>query len=122
MMAYAIMQKPATIGCWGIDMAAEDEYAYQRPGVHYFFDQAQQRDIQIIAPPQSDILEPLPTYAYKEQDPSYWRQKARIQELKGAVDECHATIQAKTHEMWMKQGALSDIKYTKQTWRMRHDR
>src|SRR5512139_1124341 len=122
MLAFAIMQKPKQIGVWGVDMAAESEYAYQRPGCHYFFDQAAQRGIEIVAPPQSDILEPLPLYGYKEQDPSYWRQKARKKELKAAIAHCDAVIQQAQAEKFAKTGALKDIEYTMQTWRMDHDR
>lgn len=32
MLAMAIEQKPKVIGLWGVDMAATEEYAYQRPG------------------------------------------------------------------------------------------
>ncbi len=116
MLAFAIMQNPETIGCWGIDMAAADEYGQQRPGCHYFFTEAEKRGIEIVAPPQSDILEPLPLYAYKEFLPKYWRTKARILELKQAVNECDAKIQALEQEKLVKTGALQDIEYHKNTY------
>ena len=120
MLAMAIMQKPEIIGLWGIDMAADEEYAYQRPGCHYFFDEAQRRDIGIMGPPQSDILEPLPAYGYKEHDPSYWRQKARKIELKHGIEKAEQKIREAEQEALIKRGALADIKYTMQTWRMNH--
>jgi hypothetical protein len=121
MLAWAIIQKPAQIGLWGIDMAAESEYAYQRPGCHFFFVEAERRGIEVVAAPQSDILQPLPAYGYKEFDPSYWRQKARKIELMREMNECQQIIAAKTQELAVRQGALADIKYTSNTWRMRHD-
>lgn len=119
MLAFAIMQQPQQIGLWGIDMAAETEYTTQRPGCHYFFIEAEKRGIPIVAPPQSDILEPLPLYAYKEFDPAYWRQKARKAELKKAIEEKTALIEGAQQEIWLKQGALSDIRYSDNTWRAR---
>lgn len=116
MLAYAIMQKPDQIGLWGIDMAAADEYGQQRPGCHYFFTEAERRGIEIVAPPQSDILEPLPLYAYKEHSPMYWRQKARKNELKSAIAQCDAIINEKMQEKHLKTGALQDIEYTNNTW------
>lgn len=121
MLAFAIMQKPQVIGLWGVDMAAEEEYWSQRPGCHYFFDQAEQRGIEVVAPPQSDILEPLPIYAYKEFDRSYWRQKARKVELMDSIAKNQEMINKLQQESMVKTGALHDIRYTMNTWRMRHE-
>ncbi len=67
MLAMAIMQKPQTIGLWGVDMSAHEEYNFQRPGCHFFIWEAKKRGIEVYAPPQSDILEHHPFYGYKEQ-------------------------------------------------------
>jgi hypothetical protein len=116
MLALAIMQKPETIGLWGIDMAAEEEYATQRPGCHFFFIEAERRGIEIVAPPQSDILEPLPPYGYKEFSPMYWRNKARKIELNQAIQEASQRIQQAQRELDIKSGALSDLKYFQNTY------
>lgn len=116
MLAFAIMQKPETIGLWGIDMAASDEYWGQRPGCHFFFMEAAKRGIKIVAPPQSDILEPLPPYAYKEFNPAYWRSKARKQELRGAIDEAKAKLQAAHDEILTKEGAFQNEVYHTNTY------
>ena len=116
MLALAIMQKPDKIGLWGIDMAAADEFHLQRPGCHHFFNEAYKRGIEIVAPPQSDILEPLPMYGYKEFNPMYWRQKARKMELKQSIAECDQRIQQSQNEKLVKVGALQDVEYTNNTW------
>lgn len=116
MLAMAINQKPQTIGLWGVDMAAESEYDYQRPGCHFFFNEAQKAGIEIAAPPQSDILEPLPLYGYKEHYPMYWRQKARRQELQQRLNEAERAIeQNKTVAQHMR-GALGDLNYYNNTY------
>src|SRR4029078_4565121 len=81
MMALAITLKPQKIGLWGIDMAAADEYGTQRPGMHFFIIEAKKRGIEVVAAAQSDILQPIPAYAFKEFSPMYWREKARKIEL-----------------------------------------
>ena len=116
MLAMAIKLKPEVVGLWGIDMAAADEYGQQRPGCHFFFNEAHKLGVNIVAPPQSDILEPLPLYGYKEQLPMYWRQKARKMELRGRVQECDALINQKMHEKHMLEGSLQDIEYTNNTY------
>lgn len=116
MLAMAIMQKPDKIGLWGIDMAAGDEYSTQRPGCHFFFIEAQKRGIEIVAPPQSDILEPLPPYGYKEFNPMYWRSKARKLELRGAVEEARAKARAAEQELWVKEGAYQNEVYLSNTY------
>jgi hypothetical protein len=116
MLAWAIMQKPETIGLWGIDMAAGEEYATQRPGCHFFFDEAQKRGIEIVAPPQSDILEPLPPYGYKEFSPMYWRSKARKQELRQAIDEARQRMTQAQQEINIKEGAFQNEVYLSNTY------
>jgi hypothetical protein len=116
MLAWAIMQKPKTIGLWGIDMAAAEEYGQQRPGCHYFFIEAEKRGIEIVAPPQSDILEPLPPYGYKEFAPQYWRSKARKTELRASIDDARNRLMAAQKEIDIKEGAYQNEMYQSNTY------
>src|SRR5690606_11158325 len=50
MTALAIMQSPEEIGFWGIDMAAREEYGYQRAGLHHFITVARMKGIKITVP------------------------------------------------------------------------
>lgn len=115
-MAVSQLNKGDFLGMWGVDMAAESEYDYQRPGVHFFFNEAQKREIQIIAPPQSDILEPLPPYGYKEHYPMYWRQKARKIELNNRLREAEAKEAEARNTVLALRGAIGDINYTNNTY------
>lgn len=56
MMALAIAQQPKTIGLWGVLMVQGHEYAYQRPGCHYFIQKARDAGIEVMAP--ASLLEP----------------------------------------------------------------
>lgn len=116
MLAMAINLKPKTIGLWGVDMAAESEYDYQRPGCHFFFNEAHKAGIEIVAPPQSDILEPLPLYGYKEHYPMYWRQKARKMELQARLRAAEQKEAESRNTITAMRGALGDINYINNTY------
>jgi hypothetical protein len=61
MLAFAISLKPEKIGLWGIDMsAAEELYTHQRPACHFFIREAQKAGIDVVAAPQSDVMNPPP--------------------------------------------------------------
>jgi hypothetical protein len=116
MLALAISLKPEKIGLWGIDMAAADEYGQQRPGCHFFFNEADKAGIEIGAPVQSDILEPLPLYGYKEHYPMYWRQRVRKKEIEQRIAEADAKVKAAQREQMMLVGASQEHEYTNNTW------
>jgi hypothetical protein len=116
MLALAIAQKPDEIGIWGIDMAAGDEYEYQRPGVHYFMGIAEDIGIKITVPPQSDILEVHPMYGYKEQWRSYWKMKARQEEIQGRMVALDNKIANAQEQRLQLAGAMQSMSYEKNTW------
>jgi hypothetical protein len=116
MTALAIEQKPTEIGFWGVDMAAGNEYEYQRPGIHYFMGVAESLGIKITVPPQSDILELHPLYAYKEQWRSYWKTKARKQELTERITALDQKLANAEHEKLQLVGAMQSIVYEENTW------
>lgn len=55
MMAMAILQNPDRIGIYGIDMATDEEYLYQRPGMQFFLTECARRKIEVILPPSSHL-------------------------------------------------------------------
>ena len=57
LMAFAIMQKPEMIGIWGVMQATATEFAYQRPGIQYFIQQAWNEGIKVVAPEQSRLFD-----------------------------------------------------------------
>ncbi len=116
MMAMAIELKPDKIGLWGVDMSAHDEYGYQRAGMHYFIQKAQDAGIDIYAPFQSDILQPIPLYGFKEFWPMWCKQKARRKELEQRIGTIMATKDKKDNELLILQGALDDMNYVDNTW------
>lgn len=116
MLALAIMQKPQMIGLWGVDMSATEEYRSQRAGCHFFIREAAKRGIGVTAPPESDILNPYPLYAYQEQSPLWWKRRARKKEIQQRIAECDHAIQQKQNELWVLRGAVDNMQYEENTY------
>ena len=117
MLAFAIEQKPKKIGLWGVDMsAAEDLYTHQRPACHFFIREAEKAGIELIASPQSDILNPPPLYGFKEFSRMFWKQKARKDELAQRLNNAIATRKKAEHEELIFKGALDDLDYINNTY------
>jgi hypothetical protein len=123
MLALAIEQKADEIGLWGVDMAASEEYAHQKPGCHFFMLEAERRGIKLTVPPESDLLRPVAMYGF---DASAKKVKfaARRQELEqrlAEVEQRCAVLDREfnnaTRDKFFILGALDDMRYHEQTWR-----
>lgn len=116
MLAWAIDQKPTDIGIWGIDMAATDEWAYQRPACHYFVTIAQSLGINITVPAESDLLKPSSMYGYNLSDPMLIKLQARRAELTQRLNNNTAQTDNLVREAMFFRGAIDDIDYMLKTW------
>lgn len=116
MLAYAIEQKPKAIGIWGVDMAAGEEYARQRPGCQHFLGVAKSLGIEIVIPLESDLLQPSTMYGISEMHPRHVKLLARMNELKGrlAAHEQQQTFHA-SQALFLK-GAIDDLTYIFDHW------
>lgn len=69
MMAEAIPLEPEAMGLWGFNMAAETEYAAQRPGCKHFLELARFCQIHVVLPPNTPLNHrPLP-YPFRHYTP-----------------------------------------------------
>lgn len=116
MLALAILQQPEEIGLWGIDMAARDEYEYQRAGCHHFLQIARHRGIKITAPLQSDILRPEPEYGLQMPSPITTKMVTRQRELQARLSHAQGQHDALSKEILFLQGALDDVDYWIHIW------
>jgi len=107
---------PDSIGLWGVDMAATEEYGYQRAGCQFFAQIAQQLDIQVIVPPESDLLMPAPLYGIAESDPMMIKLTSRKAELQGKLAYEQNALAAHQHNVAFLQGAIDDLTYMLGTW------
>lgn len=116
MLALAMLQRPAAIGLWGIDMAASGEYWSQRPGCQFLMWLARERGIEIVVPPESDLLQPPPLYGFCEVDPFWIKMETRAADLSSrrAAAEAEARRQAETAAYY--RGACDQVENLRNTW------
>ena len=112
----ACAYEPDVIGLWGVDMAANEEYGYQRAGCQHMLLLAGDLGIKIQCPPESDLLRPMPIYGISES--SWWMIKntARRRELEGRLSQATQQLEAAKHNVAFLQGGLDDLNYQMQTW------
>ena len=104
------------IGLWGVDMAATEEYGYQRAGCQHFLLLAAEVGIEIFVPPESDLLCPMPLYGISESSHFMIKNTARLRELEGRRNEATAAVQHAQTSVAFLNGAIDDVKYQLQTW------
>lgn len=122
MMALAILEIEAkgepdnVIGFWGVDMAATEEYGYQRAGCQFFILEALRRGIGVYVPPESDLLRPMPVYGISEWDHTYIKATARMRELNSRRQQHQAEVEQATKALMFISGACDDLDYFVKTW------
>lgn len=104
------------IGLWGVDMAANDEYAYQRPGCQFFCLEAGRRGIGVYLPPESDLMRPMPVYGVSEWDHNYIKLTSRARELNSRLTEQTAAVANSNQQIAGLQGELHALNYFVNTW------
>ena len=104
------------IAFYGVDMAAHEEYGYQRAGCQHFILEAMNRGIGIYVPPESDLLRPMPVYGLCEWDHNYIKLTARARELNTRLQRAQQQVQTGSQELQFLQGARDDLDYMSNTW------
>lgn len=116
MFASAIIAGATEIGLWGVDMSAQEEWAFQRSGCHFFIWEARRRGITVRIPPESDLWMPPPLYGFQEINPHHVKLMRRREELLSRLQDAQNRINAATQEYHFLQGALDDNEYHLKTW------
>ncbi len=116
MMARAIKAGATSIGFWGVDMAAGEEYEMQRAGIHHLTYIARARGIEVGIPAESDLFTPRFRYAVDEWTHSYRKVRARRAELEQRLRDAEASQRAIADGTHFLKGALEDLKYMHDTW------
>lgn len=104
------------IGLFGVDMAAKEEYGYQRAGCQHFITIAHQRGIKVTIPPESDILQPTYWYGVTENHPMMIKMTARRDELLTRRQQAEHQFNAAKEQVLFLNGALDDVEYMINTW------
>jgi hypothetical protein len=104
------------IGMWGVDMAATEEYGYQRPGCQFFVLEAIRRGIGFYLPPESDLMRPMPVYGISEWDHNYIKLTTRARELNGKAQALTQQADAARTEHLVLQGQMQALNQFVHTW------
>lgn len=115
-LALAIECKPEAIGMFGIDMAANEEYAYQRPGCQHFLGLAKSLGIDIVLPPESDLMRPPTMYGLSELSPRHIKLRARLEELQARRAQLQSTHTNTGQELAFVSGAIDNLNYMMMHW------
>ena len=115
-LAYAIEQHPKTIGLFGIDMAADSEWAYQRPGCQHFLGVAKAMGIEVILPPESDLMRHSFLYGIGEHNQRHIKLRERLAELEAQEAQLQQAIAQNTAALQQVVGAKSAFKYFLDVW------
>lgn len=116
MIAMAMKAGATSIGLWGVDMAATEEYQAQRAGLHHMAYIAQKRGIEIGVPPESDLFTPRFKYGIDEWTHSYRKLRARRAELDHRLAAAEAERLNQERTAYFLKGAIDDLEYQSQTW------
>lgn len=104
------------IGLWGVDMAANEEYGYQRAGCQRFIEIAANLHIKIEVPPESDLLMPAPQYGLCEHSPMHIKLLRRRGEITTRLQQAQHAYESAKQNVQFLTGALDDINYMLNTW------
>lgn len=116
MLALAIECQPKVIGLFGVDMAAETEWAYQRPGCQHFVGLAQALGIEIVLPPESDLMRHSTIYGYGEHNERHIRLREILMELESRKANIVATLNQAQMDLHHVNGRLDQMKYVLDVW------
>lgn len=114
--ALELDKEQHTIGMWGVDMAATEEYGYQRAGCQFFILEALRRGVTVFIPPESDILRPMPVYGMCEWDHQWIKSTARLRELQQRQQQHDMQVQQGQQGLMFMKGAIENQRYTMDTW------
>lgn len=116
MFAYALHTGATTIGLFGLDMAAQSEYEHQKPSLHYFRLVAEARGVQVVTPPDSEVLAPPPLYGYSYNSLMGRKLRTRELEIKQRITEMDRQIRELELTRQHFRGVLDNIDWVQQTW------
>lgn len=115
-IALAVHEGFKRIALYGIDMAQDNEYTYERPSVEYFLGWARGSGIEVIIPAESDLLKTMWIYPLENSNPFRERIEGRMRELRQRINQ-HAAAEQEAHDARMQLlGAEDNMSYIRRAW------
>lgn len=115
-IALAIYEGFETIGIWGVDMAQDDEYSYERPSVEFFIGWAKGAGINLIIPETCDLLKEMWLYPFEDSAPFRAKVQNRISELSTRITQSANQEQQQRDVKNQLLGARDNMQYVLRTW------
>lgn len=110
-IALAIYEGFKKIYIFGVDMAQDSEYSYERPSVEYFCGFAEGRGIELVIPEKSDLLKSAWLYPFEDDSPIRTKFAQRRFELRNRMNNAAAASQQHHDEHMQIVGALENMNY-----------
>lgn len=111
MIMYAIDQGYKEIALFGVHMATDSEYAYERPSVEYWLGYAEALGVHIWIAEGAEILMAARLYGYENRPAIYNTMIMRRDNLKERMEKAKEEGNSKLTEMHQLSGALQDVNY-----------
>jgi hypothetical protein len=105
-----------SIGLWGVDMCASEEWAYQRPACQHFIGLAKSLGINIVLPEESDLMRPPTMYGVGELSPRHIRVTAMLAEARAVKAQADQQVANGQHVAAITQGRIAVLEYMLATW------
>jgi len=119
MIALAIWMEYKAIHIYGVDMAVDTEYFWQRPSCEYFLGIAKGLGIETHVCKTSDLLKTRFLYGFQEKEMDNWRKK--VVELKTSMtrrmNEAQGKIEKAKQEFWQYTGAIQATRELDKIWK-----
>ncbi len=123
MIALAIYEGYKEIHIYGVDMAQDSEYAFQRPSCEYFIGIAEGLGIKVYIPCESDLVKAGVLYGYESDNTMRLKIKGRIKELQGRKNAAMQNLQKGQQIVRQAErdivgidGAISDAQFWLKNW------
>jgi len=115
-IALAILEGFKTIYIFGVDMAQDCEYSFERPSVEYFCGFAEGRGIKLILPEKSDLLKAMWLYPFENVAPFRTKMQSRRVELRDRAGQLGQQTQSFRDQHMQILGALENMNYIEKCW------
>lgn len=115
MLAMAIAEGYATIGVWGVDMAANGEYQLERPSVEYWLGLARGMGRIVVLPKESELLKAR-FYGFERDNEFVFKINTRYQELMNNHNQAVAQRDQADRSAWYMKGAADNCQYIINNW------
>jgi len=112
----ALAGEKVFLGLFGVDMAASEEWNYQRPGCQHWVGLAMSLGIDVVLPQESDLMRPSTMYGIGEHNPRHIRLSARRTEIQAMVNALTAQHNEIGQRIISAKASLGELDYVLSTW------